>query len=182
MSSKRADSKSYPRGFTLTELVVVISVAAIIATTSARLFHALIRQQTATNVQLAIGNSAARMRDRFTRDANAATNADVTLTSIVLTLPDDEIITWERKPSMMVRTWQSGGEVRNDHFDILAEQKCSFARTTVNDGSDLVTIALIASNTDARDNRYVTSSRGTLIHAELARDHRWVDRNAEATK
>lgn len=160
-------------GFTLYELVLVIAVVGLIGTVSVRLFHALVRQQTATTKQLVSTTNLARLQQRFAADVNAAVDAEIATIMALLTLPRDVVVRWEQTGNAMVRTIETDQGVRNDHFDLLPEQSVVFLRNSSAPGHDILEIAISVHREAADDNRYVVAGHGARIAAELSRDHRW---------
>lgn len=176
--------KTLSRGYTLIELVMVLAAASVIASLSATLVHAMLRQQSAASRQLAIGNSLVRIGDRFRNDVNAALKAKVTDQEIVLSHSDDRSISWRRDGAAMIRTIQVGSDVRNDYFDLQPDHAHAFVRNQIAGGAEFVGIEIKPDEdlTDASaakvdmsslDPRHQTGSRGSTIFAELGRDHRW---------
>ena len=169
------------RGISLIEAVVVMSIVSVIATMSATLLGAMMRQQAAASRELAIGNSVIRLAERFRSDIHAT--ADAVVSDRELTLRNDEgsTVTWLHQDEWIVRrVIGDDGETRNDYYDIAPEWAPTFFRQSLElpDAVQFVGIKLGATESPgleskSPDPRFKMTLQGMQISAELDRSHRW---------
>ncbi len=175
--------RSNRRAVTLIELCMVMAALALIATVTTMLLHAMMRQQAAGGKQLFVGNSLMRLSDRFRRDVQMALEAHIdSAQRITLVQPEDTIVSYSYQNTGAIRrTLQVNDDTRRDEFDLQADHRVSFSRRKYSATQTLVILSVhpvladpaTSDTVSSRDPRYVVSSRGTSIIAELGRDHRW---------
>ncbi len=113
------------RGFTLIEMVVVISVGAVLMGIATAILCMLLQSERSARDDLHAGGCVARLAEQFRQDVHAAARAPRSLdrASCRLKLPPDRTVVYLFKPGVVNRTEWNGNEVliRQESYDLPAE-------------------------------------------------------------
>ena len=109
------ESRQGTRGFTLVEMVAVISVSAVIMGLAIGLLHTLLRAKRAAQRQSAHRATIARLADGFRRDVHVAGDLRTDDPSFLcqLELAADDDVRYEFNPPQLSRTHYTKGQVRS---------------------------------------------------------------------
>ena len=160
------------RAATLVEMVIVIALVALLGSVTFRLFHSMMRQQTATSMQLTALNSETQLRLRFSQDVNLALDFELSPEEVLLRLPGSETVQWSGTPTEILRTKNDESGQTIDRFEVLSSRTHVLREESLSGGRKLIAMELEPSD-QSSDNRNVATNRRVLVTAEFKRDHRW---------
>jgi len=164
-------------GYALIELLVVLTVTAIMLTLSAGLIHLLLKLDRSSRSAREQAADLSRLAHDFRLDLHASVDDRV----LMVPLPDeagsdrikvksreDTTIEYEVRPSDYLRTVRVGDKVR--HYEVYRRPPRSSARfQSEGDGPGSFVVLRIDQPTDGRDDSLYRDYR---IEAEIGRDHR----------
>lgn len=166
-------------GFTLIELVMVISAAALVMSMTAILLSSMMRQQSASTKQLAYANSLTRMTGMFRTDVASAAEANLSDGGATLAGPNGRELTWAHEGEFIVRTLVQGASTRQEFFEVPPHHTVRFQSRELAPNVTMVGLTVgpeLSTGMEPKasfDPRHVVASRGAAVWAELRRDQRW---------
>jgi prepilin-type N-terminal cleavage/methylation domain-containing protein len=159
-------------GYALIELLVVLTVTAIILTLSAGMIHLLLKLERSSRTASERANDLARLGRDFRADAHASAPVESIRFAdhgVTLTLDGGRTVEYQVREGDILRTVREGDKVRR--FETYRRPaRASVRFSTIDKDIPRPFLALIIDRpTDARDD---SSYRDYRIEAELGKDHR----------
>ncbi|NQU24751.1 MAG: prepilin-type N-terminal cleavage/methylation domain-containing protein [Candidatus Nealsonbacteria bacterium] len=157
------------RGFSLIELVVVISVGSVLLGVTVGVFHLLFRMEHTARQYVHQSAVTAQLADRFRRDVHQAVDATVADDDAgQLTLSPGHTIVYQPRPGELVRVERIDGADRcRETFSLPPQTTVSMEIADVA-GSRLVRLRLVSQGSSGS-----APGRELCIEALLASDHRY---------
>jgi prepilin-type N-terminal cleavage/methylation domain-containing protein len=163
------------KGFTLVELLAVITVSSFVLGLCVATVYALMRMEQAGRARLAEGASLGRLSLTFRDDVRAATGArpsagdDRNPARLELALPEGRTVEYQARRGELLRTERSGGKVDHmDRFRLTAGASPRFA-TREEDGRTVVGVDVGSPIGEPR----VSARRGLRVEAVLGLGRRF---------
>lgn len=156
------------RGYSLVELLVIVSGVALVMILGAALVHALLRAERATRDGMAEGASAARLARDLRADVHAAValssgpEGEAQVKSVVLTRPGGASAEYRVEGDGLIVSHRDGDRQRAETFTF---PRRGSPRLEVDRGDGRTWVVL-------RIERGTGSARAIRVEAELGRDHR----------
>jgi prepilin-type N-terminal cleavage/methylation domain-containing protein len=164
-------------GYALIELMVVMTVTAIILTLSAGMIHLLLKLERSSRTASEQANDLARLGRDFRADVHASIEDYTTLEAVPkrfganrmrLKVSENRTVEYQVRPGDILRTVREGDKVR--HFETYRRPSRTSARFWSDGvGPRTFVLLMIDQPTDSRDNSLY---RKYQIEAELGKDHR----------
>jgi prepilin-type N-terminal cleavage/methylation domain-containing protein len=163
------------RGFTLIEMLVVITLGAIVLGLCVMLTQSLLRLNRAGQARLTEGSALGRLSRTFRDDVRSALEANTDPEDakgparLTLTMPDRQILEYRFEGNALLRLGRVEGEVdRVDRFRLPGR---ATIRPEVRDDQGQTFVSLILDS--PTDSRSRSALRGTRIEAVLGLDRRF---------
>jgi hypothetical protein len=156
------------RGIALVELLVVISVTAILILLCATLIHTFLRLQKSDQALLVEGASLSRLARDLRRDAHASLRAETAAGSAVLDRPDGTRVEYRPREGALDRVERAKGEVRRRESYRLPSRAAAAFEVVEDGGSKLLTMTI----TRPRGSRRGEDRMEVRVEAAVARYRR----------
>jgi prepilin-type N-terminal cleavage/methylation domain-containing protein len=122
--------RRFPRGFSLLELLSVISLLGVVLAIASTLLGSAMRLQSRANDRANFQRTVAQFSQRFRSDAHGAVSVDEKkdgLQSIVLTCKGKRVVVYVAHPNSIERRVESDGTVKHREQFLLPESKSQFS-------------------------------------------------------